>query len=180
MKNLERIALFSSCVVVLGGNLPAVGASNANNSVVPATSQPQAQSVARSHAGRHDPMQDIGVGTFPHAPMKVANHHFSYPHSGVLKPPPPPVAVRFNDFGTGGQLDDLKPPSAIHELRLVSLMDDHAIIRVPGDIARKNGWPTTIALNPGEHIGSLKLIATTTTQATFEEDGLRLTKPLAP
>lgn len=123
-------------------------------------------------------MQNIGVEPFPHVKAAVANHHNSHraPVS-VLKPPPP--AVPFFSYESPAVADEPKL-SVIDEVQLVSLMDEHAIIRVPATIARKFGWPTTISLNPGEHIGSLKLIATSATQATFEEDGLRQTKPLAP
>jgi hypothetical protein len=175
--------------------------------IVAATTIRAAEEVARKEAGRTDPMKQITRflpwplatqkgriadaggkdadllppppdGTDAGKPTNTQKHLAQ--KIDQLIPPPPPTAG-------GGGLDDLGadqlpvPPSKPiigDQMKVISVLDDKAIVTFPRSLQKQNNWPKYITLGTGEQFDSIKIISINADGVTIEEDGERSLRPL--
>src|SRR5262249_164033 len=149
----------------------------------PVTPDAVAQTDAKKGAGRNDPMKPLPRNAYtpwPRFGNTKSNEAPPPPDSGdanapkvsdKLVPPPPPTspspglpAVAGATAG-GLPIDQLPvPPSkpAIgNKLKVLAVMDDRAILAFPAAMTRKNKWPKTLTLGPGEQFESISVVAVT-------------------
>ncbi len=97
--------------------------------------------------------------------------------SDGLVPPPPPESGA-DDLG----LEDLPPPPdkphIAEKLKVLAVMDNHAIVSFPVSMSRQNNWPKFITLTTGQQFDSLKVVQISPDGITVEEDGERSLKPV--
>ena len=169
-RRMARLAvaglLFASAASLTCG----IGAAQATSSYSePVTSHASAAAQSREEAGRVDPMS-MSSAPLHHAAHHTASHHGS--HSKTMLVPPPPVTVPMT-FHDDPFIAAPEKPHIADRLRVISIMDDRAIVSLPSDLCRKNGWADRITVGEGQEFNAVKVLHIDRDTVTVEEDGVR-------
>jgi hypothetical protein len=175
------------CFISSTGAWAQVGAPNTR----PATTRTQAQTQAKSLAGRSDPFSPLHeVKAFPHNNVERKTSKLPPPplktveRLGLEVPPPPPgtfaAPVQNNQSLSLSELPSPpEKPTIAEKLKLVGIVGNEAIFNfsdIQFRLAHK--YPETLVLKPGDRFETVNLVSVEKESVVLDEDGARCQKTL--